>query len=319
MSLMFCRPSPPVSFSERLRQFSVWPVRAAGVSVLQVNLGNRCNMACTHCHLDAGPHGHMLMDEATMEMMLDVLRANNLALDITGGAPELHPRLTHLVSVARGLGRHVIVRTNLTVLLEEGMSGLVEFFADQGVELIASLPSYREEDVDLVRGSASFHRCVEAMMRLNRLGYGMNGSLKLHLVHNPAGPNLPAGQEVLEREFKRKFGGMGISFDRLFTFANAPIGRFKDSLLRSGRLEAYTATLSAAFNPSTLEGLMCRSLISVGWDGRLYDCDFNLALGIGVDASCPEHISRFDASSLSHRAIVTGDHCYACAAGQGST
>lgn len=316
---MFCRPSSRVPFAERIRQFSAEPIRASGVSVLQVNLGNLCNMACAHCHINAGPHGGMLMDEATVETVLDVLRANDLVLDLTGGAPELHPRLTHLVSTARSIGRHVIVRTNLTVLMEEGRSGLGEFFAGHGVELIASLPSYREDDVDMVRGRGAFRRCVEAIMRLNSLGYGTNGRLELHLVHNPPGPSLPSGQEALEREFKKKFGDMGISFDRLFTFANAPIGRFKDSLLRSGGLEAYAAKLSGAFNPSTLEGLMCRDLISVGWDGRLHDCDFNLALGIGVDASCPQHVSDFDLSSLSRRDVVTGDHCYACAAGQGST
>jgi len=319
MSLMFCPSSSPLSFSERVQQVTPGPLRAEGVKVLQVNLGDVCNMSCLHCHIGAGPKGGRIMQEATLEAVLDVLRLHHLVLDITGGAPELHPGLTGLISAARLMGRHVIVRTNLTVLLDDDKSHLCEFFAGQEVELIASLPSHKEDDVDIVRGKGAFGKSVEAVRRLNLLGYGRNGYLRLHFVHNPSGPMLPAVQEAMQEEIRKGFDEIGISFDHLYAFANAPIGRFRENLIRCGGLDSYKARLAGVFNPGTLGGLMCRNLVTAGWDGMLYDCDFNLALGIGIGGDRPVSVREFDIDMLSRRVISVGDHCYACSAGHGFT
>jgi radical SAM/Cys-rich protein len=309
-------------FTEMIRSVKPEPLQALDLDILQVNLGYRCNMACKHCHVSGGPMRAEVMGDETAEQVLRVLIDNPFkALDITGGAPELNPAFRTLVTEARRAARHVIVRTNLTIFFEEGMGDLPEFYRDRHVELIASLPYYLEDGVDRVRGSGTFKKSIEALRQLNNLGYGKELSgLSLSLVYNPQGMFLAPSQCVLEAEYKRELRDrFGISFTRLYTFANMPIGRFRDFLARNGNYEKYMEKISSAFNPLTLDGVMCRHLVSIGWDGNLYDCDFNHALGLKTNADAPQHVSDFDFQRLVHRKISVDDHCYGCTAGQGST
>jgi radical SAM/Cys-rich protein len=298
------------------------PLTANGITVLQVNMGYRCNMVCNHCHVSAGPGRTEVMDKSTVDAILQVLADNPInTLDITGGAPELHPLFPLLVNSARKMGKKVIARTNLTVFFEKGCEGFPEFYRDQSVELIASLPCYLEENVTATRGNGTFQKSIDALRRLNSLGYGDEaGKLSLSLVYNPAGPYLAPAQCGLEADYKRELKARyGIVFNRLFAFTNMPIGRFRDALVKSGNLGAYLDMLASSFNPATLDKIMCRSLVSVGWDGRIHDCDFNQVLGIPVASDAPRHISDFDHSALARRNISMDDHCYGCTAGQGST
>jgi radical SAM/Cys-rich protein len=262
------------------------------------------------------------MDKETARQVLRVFRENPFeTLDITGGAPELNPLFREFVTQAASEKRRVIVRTNLTILFEPGMEDLAQFYRDQGVDLIASLPYYLEDGVDRVRGSGAFRKSMDALHRLNSLGYGMNGSgLELSLVYNPQGMFLAPAQSALETEYRRELvQKFGLSFTHLYAFTNMPIGRFREFLARTGNLEKYLDKLSSAFNPCTLEGIMCRHLMSVGWDGRLFDCDFNQVLGIPVTTEACSTIADFDYGALSRRMIAVDDHCYACTAGQGSS
>ncbi|HEY6011507.1 MAG TPA: arsenosugar biosynthesis radical SAM (seleno)protein ArsS [Nitrospirota bacterium] len=298
------------------------PLTSRGITVLQVNMGYQCNMACRHCHVSAGPGRAEMMDRKTVDDVLSVVRGNAIGtLDLTGGAPELNPHFRALVSAARAAGKRVISRTNLTIFFEKGMHDLPEFYQKQGVELIASLPCYREDNVDRLRGDGVYQKSIEALRRLNRLGYGVEpGGLRLSLVYNPAGEFLAPPQCALEADYKRVLKERhGIVFTRLFAFANMPIGRFRTALAEKGNLDAYLEMLVSAFNPATLDNIMCRSIVSVGWDGSLYDCDFNQMLGLGASPDAPRHIRDFDFNALSRRTIVTDDHCFGCTAGQGST
>ena len=298
------------------------PLRADGIKVLQVNLGYRCNLACKHCHVSGGPTRTEMMDAKTADMVLRVLKETPIEiLDLTGGAPELHPRFREMVVDARKAGRHVMVRTNLTIFFEPGMGDLPEFYRDQDVELVASLPYYFADTVDRVRGSGVFLKSIDALRRLNALGYGQgNSGPRLSLVYNPQGLFLAPEQSALEAEYKRELKKQfDISFDRLYVFVNMPVGRFKDHLVRTANYEKYLIKLACAFNPQTLDGVMCRSMVSVGWDGALYDCDFNQILGISTEENAPHHIDSFDFGALVKRRIAVDDHCYGCTAGQGST
>ena len=298
------------------------PLISADITLLQVNLGYKCNMACKHCHVESGPERQEMMAGDTIESVIEVLRNNPIqSLDITGGAPEMNPHFTYLVERARQIGCHVIVRTNLTIFFEEEMEHLPEFFGNHSVEVVASLPHYIDSDVDRIRGKGAFEKCIKALMQLNCLGYGSGvQDKKLNLVYNPGGPFLSPSQTALEEDYKRElYRRFGISFDGLYTFTNTPIGRFRDLLLRTNGFDRYMDKLVQAFNPATLNSLMCRHLISVGWDGRLYDCDFNQMLGLTVKGDCPQHIKEFDYARLAGRTITVGNHCYACTAGQGST
>lgn len=297
------------------------PLMPVGIGILQVNLGYRCNMACKHCHVEARPDRDEMMSGDTVDAVLGVLKDNHIhTVDITGGAPEMNSHFIYLVERARQVGCHVIVRTNLTILLEENMEHLPEFFSNHSVEVVASLPYYTD-DVDKVRGAGAFEKCMKALMRLNYLGYGSGvADKRLNLVYNPAGLFLSPSQAVLEKDYKRELDRrFGISFDRLYTFTNMPLGRFREFLRRTNGFDRYMDRLVHAFNPATLEGLMCRHMISVGWDGRLYDCDFNQMLGLTVQVDGANHIKEFDYARLSERPITVGNHCYACTAGQGST
>lgn len=312
-------------FERSLAESGLSPLRAAGIEVLQVNLGKLCNMTCEHCHVDAGPDRRELMTRQTAAKCLDVLATADVpTLDLTGGAPEMNPNFRWLVTEARRLRRHVIDRSNLTILRAPGYRDLPEFLAGQKVEIVASLPCYLEENVDAQRGGKAFRRSIEILGRLNALGYGREDSgLILTLVYNPIGPSLPPPQATLQEDYRRELAGRwGVVFNRLFAITNMPIGRFLSRLVKEGRYEEYMEKLIAAYNPAAAAGVMCRTTLSVDWTGRLYDCDFNQMLGLGLEAGLPQHIGDFDGNvdgeQLARRRIVTGQHCYGCTAGAGS-
>jgi radical SAM/Cys-rich protein len=308
-------------FERQVKEATDHSLTAETLDILQVNVGLRCNNSCTHCHLESGPHRSELMDWPTMEAVIraaDSVRPD--LLDITGGAPELNPHLRDFVRSLRGRGHPVQVRTNLTVFFEPGMEGMPEFYGANGVHVVASMPCHSEEVVCAQRGPGVFKRSVEGIRRLNALGYGHDPHLPLHLVHNPGGPVLPRAQDALEPEYRRKLAGrFDLAFTDLYTITNAPIGRFGAELRREGKDLQYRRLLEDSFNPNTVTRLMCRHQINVGWDGTLYDCDFNSALGLPVTEAAPAHVRDFSASSLLNRQIMTGVHCFACTAGSGSS
>jgi radical SAM/Cys-rich protein len=285
---------------------------------MQANIGKRCNLTCKHCHIEAGPARAESMGREVMEACLRVFARNHFKiLDITGGAPEMNPDFLWLVQSAAERGIHTIVRTNLAILREEGYAGLPGFYARHKVELAASLPHYTEKDTDRLRGKGVFSACISAMRELNALGYGRDPALVLNLVYNPGGAFLPPGQGSLEEDYREKLlGGHGVLFNSLYAITNNPIGRFGDFLKRSDNLAGYMNRLASAFNPAAVENMMCRSQISVDWDGTLYDCDFNLALGLPADV--PQRVQALE-DLPEGREIVFGSHCYACTAGAGSS
>ena len=291
------------------------------IETLQVNLGLRCNQQCNHCHLEASPHRPEMTEWTTMQLVLEAARSFGCGrIDLTGGAPELNPHFRRFVEALRQNGHPVQVRTNLTVLLEPQLREIPEFFRDHQVQLVASLPCYLEENVRAQRGNGVYEKSIEAIRRLNALGYGSEPNLSLNLVYNPGGPFLPPPQSVLEEDYRRELGSrFGIAFTRLFTITNMPLGRFRAQLSRQNQEQDYLHLLRESFNRQTVSGLMCRHQISVGWDGTLYDCDFNLALGLPVNHGAPDHIQSFRPTDLMKRRIVTGEHCFACTAGSGSS
>ena len=298
-------------------------LRRRAVEILQVNLGYTCNQSCQHCHVNAGPNRREQMDRATVELVLDVLVAKAVGtLDLTGGAPELNPHFRDLVRQARRRGVHVIDRCNLTILFEPGQEDLAEFLAAQGVEVVASLPCYLEDNVDRQRGAGVFERSVRALARLNALGYGTDEGLPLSLVYNPQGPALPPEQAGLENDYRRFLGErFGIEFTRLYALANMPIARFGSMLISKGRLREYMTVLRTAHRPENVEHVMCRSLVSVDWQGFLYDCDFNQMLGLplGHRGRARVHLRDLLGVELAGNPIAVADHCYGCTAGQGSS
>ena len=294
------------------------------LAVLQVNLGRYCNQACIHCHVEAGPSRTEMMHRETLDAVLNFLSDSDIAtLDITGGAPELHPEFDYLVRSAAGLRRHIMDRCNLTVIFEPGMEYLPDFFRRHKVELVCSLPCYSEENVDRQRGRGTFDLSVRALQALNSIGYGhKNSGLLLNLVYNPVDPHLPPPQAKLEQDYKRILQErFGIVFNRLYCLSNMPITRYKTHLELRGEYQAYMNLLADNFNGATLDEVMCRNLISVGWDGLVYDCDFNQMLNLPLrDAGGkPCHISSVTAQQLCSERITVGDHCYACTAGAGSS
>jgi radical SAM/Cys-rich protein len=308
-------------FARALDESGLWPFRATGIQVLQVNVGKLCNQTCRHCHVDAGPDRREVMTRETMQQCLDVLeRANIPILDITGGAPEMNPDFRWFVSEARRLGRKVIDRCNLTILLTPGHRDLPAFLAEHEVEIVASLPCYMAENTDAQRGDGVFAKSIEALQELNSVGYGKpDSTLVLTLVFNPRGPSLPPPQKELEAAYRRELmQRYGITFNRLYTITNMPISRFLDDLLTNGKYDAYMHKLIEAYNPAAADGVMCRTMLSVGYDGRLYDCDFNQMLDIGLESDLPQTIADFDEALLSPRTIAIGQHCYGCTAGSGS-
>jgi len=300
-------------------------LRRAGLEILQVNLGYRCNQQCLHCHVNAGPRRKEEMSAATIGEILQLLAGGRIhTLDLTGGAPELNPHFRHLVREARHLGIHVMDRCNLTILEEPGQEGLAEFLAQQGVEVVASLPCYLEDNVNRQRGNGVFGASIRGLQRLNALGYGTpDGALALNLVYNPQGAVLPPPQEALEQAYQRHLREhYGIRFNHLYTLANMPIQRFGSMLVSKGQFTAYMQLLRDAYQPANLEGVMCRNLISVDWQGSLYDCDFNqmLRLPLRLNGKPRTHVrDLFADSDVEGLAIAVRDHCYGCTAGQGSS
>ena len=291
------------------------------IVTLQVNLGLRCNQQCTHCHLEASPERREIMEWPIMELVLKAAKSVHCKLiDLTGGAPELNPNFRRFATALHQQGHSVQVRTNLTALLEPGIEELPEFFRDHQVQLVASLPCYLTENVCAQRGDGVYEKSIEVIKRLNALGYGSKSELPLNLVYNPGGPFLPPPQSSLEEDYRRELGQhFGITFNRLLSITNMPLGRFQKELVRQNQERGYLNLLRKSFNPQTVNGLMCRHQISVGWDGTLYDCDFNLALDLPVNHGAPDHIQFFKPKDLMMRRVVTGEHCFACTAGSGSS
>ncbi|HRQ66877.1 MAG TPA: arsenosugar biosynthesis radical SAM protein ArsS [Xanthomonadaceae bacterium] len=312
----------PVRFQDSLAAHGV-RIDRRPLEILQVNIGKLCNQACHHCHVEAGPKRTEMMAGATVERILGLLADAPAVhtVDITGGAPELNPHFRTLAAGARALGKTVIDRCNLTVLYEPGQEDTAEWLAAHGISIVASLPCYGPENVEKQRGKGVFDKSIEGLRWLNRLGYGQEGSaLSLDLVYNPVGPSLPPPQAKLEADYKRELDQrFGIRFHRLYTITNMPIARFLHDLRRDGKLDAYMDLLVGAFNPHAAEGVMCRNLLSVSWDGRLFDCDFNQMLEIPLGAAPRTlwDIERLD--QLDRGAIAFAGHCYGCTAGAGSS
>jgi radical SAM/Cys-rich protein len=309
-------------FDDALQESQLFPLKATGIEVLQINFGKLCNQSCRHCHVEAGPTRSEVISREALDTCLGILGSTNIStVDITGGAPELNPHFRWFVEEVSRLNRHVMIRTNLTVLLEPGQEDLPQFYGNHGVEVIGSLPYYLERNVDAQRGKGVFKRSIQALERLNGMGYGQeNSPLILNLVYNPGGAFLPPSQTAIEADFKRELSrGSGITFNNLFTIVNMPIGRFRDFLMSSGNFESYIDRLIKAYNPQAAAAVMCRYTLSVGWDGTLYDCDFNQMLGLSCDHGAPAHLREFDVQLVQSRRIVTGLHCYGCTAGAGSS
>jgi radical SAM/Cys-rich protein len=306
----------PLSFTARIPE----RLRHERTSTVQINVGKHCNQACAHCHVDAGPNRTERMTGLTADRILAVLSQSPevRTVDITGGAPELNPEFRRLVRAAHRLGLHIIDRCNLTVLTVPGQEDTAAFLAENQVEVVASLPCYSSDNVDRQRGKGVFAKSIEGMRRLNAEGYG-EGGLPLHLVYNPLGPVLPPPQEDLEKDYRHRLrADFGITFTNLLTLTNMPIARFRAQLEKSGQLAMYQALLEDAFNPQTLPGLMCRSQVSVSWDGRLYDCDFNQMLEI----PCARKATLWDIQDfgeLDQTPIALDQHCFGCTAGAGSS
>lgn len=314
--------SPSPDFRAALQQHGIRPLQRDEVTTLQINVGKLCNQACHHCHVEAGPKRTEIMTEevATRAMSLLAATPSIQTVDITGGAPELNSSFRALVKESRRLGRQVIDRCNLTVLFESGQEGLTEFLAANKVEITASLPCYTAANVDQQRGKGAFEKSIRALKLLNGMGYGQpRSNLVLNLVYNPLGASLPPAQEKLEADYKQQLHEQfAIEFNRLFTITNMPIKRFAEFLAHEGKHESYMSLLANHFNPATVDRLMCRSLVSVGWDGKLYDCDFNQML----DLETPERKTIWEIDSfsgLANAAIATGGHCFGCTAGTGSS
>jgi len=308
-------------FDATLERHGLPVLRRAQVSTLQINVGKVCNQACQHCHVDAGPKRTESMAAGTADRVLALLTRSETitTVDITGGAPELNPNFRRLVEESRRQGRQVIDRCNLTILLEPTFEDLASFLADQKVEITASLPCYTRENVDRQRGRGVFDKSIHALQLLNTLGYGKNPELTLNLVYNPQGASLPPPEDVLEGDYKRQLrDSFGIQFNRLFTITNMPINRFDEFLTRTEQRSAYLKLLADHFNPHTVEHLMCRSLVSVGWDGQIYDCDFNQMVGLRTPSRRSIwNIESFEAFAFEK--IATGEHCFGCTAGAGSS
>jgi radical SAM/Cys-rich protein len=312
-------------FAQRLAEQSISLTRTRP-EILQVNVGKLCNLTCIHCHVNAGPKRKEIMTRDTIDRIIDWLaKAYIPIVDLTGGAPEMISDFRYFIMQIGALQspRHIIDRCNLTILLEPGYEDLSEFLANNKIEIIASMPCYSAENVNAQRGEGVFDGSIAALQLLNSLGYGIDPHLPLHLVYNPVGAFLPPSQEELEGDYKRELKKhFGIKFNKLYALSNLPIGRFASYLRHNGKLEEYMQVLIHAFNPATISGLMCRNTISVGWRGEVYDCDFNQQLGMqwsGNGGSKPLFLWDIDPDSLEDREIMTGDHCFGCTAGAGSS
>ena len=310
-------------FREKLGAIGLYPLKPTGIEIFQINVGYMCNMTCKHCHVDAGPDRKEIMTRETLEYCLEALRDSDIeTVDLTGGAPEMNPHFEWFVEEVSKLGKHIIVRSNLTILTTTPKyQALPAFFAEHGVEVTCSLPFYSKSRTDRQRGEGTYDKSVEALQKLNAIGYGKEETgLELNLVYNPAGAFLPGGQEQMEKDFKRELKRKhNIVFNNLFTITNLPISRYLNFLLMSGNLEEYMEKLITSFNPAAAQGVMCRNTISIGWDGALYDCDFNQMLEMKTENGAPSHIKDWNEQALNEREIRINQHCYGCTAGAGSS
>ncbi|PYK65042.1 MAG: radical SAM protein [Verrucomicrobia bacterium] len=309
-------------FAERLAQDNI-VLRRARPEILQVNVGKLCNLTCIHCHVNAGPKRKEIMTRETVDRIIDwLVRTEIPTVDLTGGAPEMIPDFRYFVEQVKALqpSRHMIDRCNLTILLESGYEDLGEFLATNKVEIIASMPCYSAENVNAQRGEGVFEGSIAALQLLNLVGYGTDPDLPLHLIYNPVGAFLPPSQAELEADYKRELKKhFGIVFNKLYTLTNLPIGRFASYLRHNNKLDEYMELLIQAFNPATVDGLMCRNTISVGWRGEVYDCDFNQQLGMQWKNGAPIFLWDVDPNEIDNREIMTGEHCFGCTAGAGSS
>ena len=310
-------------FQQKMQDAGLFPLKPTKLEILQLNLGKMCNQVCKHCHVDAGPDRKEIMTRETMEQCLRALAESDIpTVDLTGGAPEMNPNFRWFVEQCHALGRHVMVRCNLTIIVANPKyHDLPEFYRDHSVEVVSSLPFYNADKTDRQRGTGVFKDSVRALKMLNAVGYGMEGTgLMLNLVYNPAGAFMPGSQETLKRQFKRVLSDeFEIEFNDLYAITNIPISRYLDYLISSGNFEGYMEKLVNSFNPSAAEGVMCRNTVSVGWDGYLFDCDFNQMLELPVATPAHQHIRDFNARALAGREIVLNQHCYGCTAGAGSS
>lgn len=312
---------PP--FEQKLKQNKLYPLKPTSIQILQINVGKICNQTCKHCHVDAGPDRTEIMTQVTMQQCIDALK-NNPSLktvDLTGGAPEMNPEFRWFVEEIKKLDRHIIVRCNLTIILaNRKYNDLPEFYKQNNIEVVSSLPFYSRDRTDRQRGNHVFEKSIEALQMLNKIGYGKEESgMILNLVYNPAGAFLPPLQQSLEKEYKTALmKEFGIVFNHLFTITNMPINRYLDYLLISDNYEKYMEKLVDAYNPAAAANVMCRNMISIGWDGYIYDCDFNQMLEMKVGTQS-KHISEFIIDELNNRNILVGQHCYGCTAGGGSS
>jgi radical SAM/Cys-rich protein len=311
------------SFKGKLETMGAFPLRATGIEIFQINVGKMCNQVCKHCHVDAGPDRKEIMNRKTMQLCLDILAKSVIkTVDLTGGAPELNPDFRWFVTEIKKLNKHIIVRCNLTIILaNKRFHDLPDFFRENQIEVVSSLPSFTKDRTDRQRGDGVFEDSIKALQMLNAVGYGREDSgLVLNLVYNPAGAFLPPSQQALEKEYKDELlKNFGIRFNNLFAITNMPISRYLDYLLTSGNYDKYMEKLVLAFNPAAVSNVMCRNTISVGWDGLLYDCDFNQMLDLQVSEENSRHLRDFDIGLLENRTIVVKQHCYGCTAGAGSS
>jgi len=310
------------AFEDKLREIELTPLRRTRMRIMQISVGKMCNQVCKHCHVDAGPDRTEIMTRATMQLCLDALDKTDIQIvDLTGGAPEMNPDFRWLVERLREREKHVIDRCNLTILTLRPYKDMVGFLATHRVEVIASLPYYLGRQTDAQRGDGVFEQSIEALKKLNAAGYGQEDSeLVLNLVYNPVGAFLPPKQEAIQADYKREMKRRyGIVFNNVFTITNIPINRYLEYLLDSGNYADYMQRLHDAFNPAAAHGVMCRDTLSIGWDGWVYDCDFNQQMDLRVNHGLPQHIRDFDPDRFARAEILTGQHCYACAAGAGSS
>lgn len=312
-------------FKEKLSKHNLLPLKPKQVEVLQVNLGKICNQVCKHCHVDAGPDRKEIMTRQTMQQVLEALKKfTPVTIDLTGGAPEMNPDFRWLVKEIRKLHPQVkiLVRCNLTIIVaNKRFNDLPEFYREHRVEVVSSLPFYRKGRTDSQRGDGVFDRSIKALKMLNQVGYGKAGSgLLLDLVYNPTGAFLPPSQDMLQQQYKKELKQQyDVEFNNLYTITNLPVSRFLEYLVASGNYEEYMEKLVNSFNPAAAQNVMCRNTLSVGWDGKLYDCDFNQMLEVPLDATVPQHINEFSAEAIIDRQIFFHQHCYGCTAGAGSS
>lgn len=309
-------------FESKLDDIGLFPLKPTGIEIFQINVGYMCNMTCKHCHVDAGPDRKEIMTKETLEYCLEALRDSDIeTVDLTGGAPEMNPHFRWFVDEVYKLGKHIIVRSNLTILDTRKFEDLPQFLANRGVEITCSLPFYSKRRTDAQRGEGTYDTSMKVLKILNEIGYGKEDTgLQLNLVYNPVGAFLPGDQESLKQQYKeRLWKDHGIVFNDLFTITNLPISRYLNFLVTSGNLDEYMEKLVTNFNPAAAMGVMCRNTISIGWDGTLYDCDFNQMLKMKTVDGSPQHIKDWNLDKLNDREIVTDQHCYGCTAGAGSS